>query len=158
MATLTETKQKSNQKAAEAEAPANEETKATEKSKYSKEELLRIFDEMIFSSEYIEDATIKGKLKVTFRSRSVEDTTAISKAVEAQDFKMLSTLSEYRALQNLAYSLVKYNGRDLSKTSPEERLKFLNSLPAVIVSSLSDTLNKFDQKMVEACQEGEANF
>src|SRR6266436_7566443 len=65
--------------------------------KYKKEELLGVFDELIFQGEYTEEQTIKGKLKVTFRSRSADETMQISRNLDAMDFKLLTTMQEQRA-------------------------------------------------------------
>jgi hypothetical protein len=135
-------------------------TKKTDaKPKFDPEELLTIFDEMIFSGEYVEEISLRsGKLKIKLRSRSAEDTMAISKDIDAKNFVLISTLSEYRALMNLAYSLVSYAGKDIGAMDIKDRVSYINKLPGVIVGLLSETLNKFDQKIDAACSEGEANF
>lgn len=128
-------------------------------SQYNKEELLAIFDEMIFSGEYVEDINLRGgKLKISFRSRSVEDTSSITRDIDVKEFKLITTLQEYRAIQNLAYSLVKYAGNDWSSLSVADRVSKINKLPAPLVGVLSAELNKFDMKIMAACEEGEANF
>lgn len=125
---------------------------------YNKEELLAIFDEMIFSGEYTEEVLIKNRLKVRFKSRSVEDTTAISRSVDGKNFLLITTLSEHRALLNLAYSLVQYGETDLEQLSIDDRIKYLNKLPGVMASAVSQALSRFDAKISAACEEGEANF
>lgn len=129
------------------------------KPKFDKDELLGIFDEMIFSGEYSEQVVLRnGKLKLTFRARSAEDTMEISKDIDSKNFTLIATLSEYRALLNLAHSLVNYAGKDLSQSSVEERTKIIKKLPSVVVALLSEALSKFDAKIDAACAEGEANF
>lgn len=125
---------------------------------FDKDELLKIFDEIIFSGEYTEEITFKGKLKIVFKARSAEETTAISREIDGKNFALITTLQEHRALLNLAYSLVGYSGKDLSKTDVEDRKKIINKLPAVMVAALSSELSKFDLKIDMACREGEANF
>jgi hypothetical protein len=155
----------------QSKAPVDSETKTTtetdkdtsvaekaDKPKFDKEELLRIFDEMIFSGEYIEDVLIKKKLKLKFRTRSAKDTMEISKDIDSKSFTLINTLSEYRAVQNLAYSLVSYSGNDLSQMPVEERVKYVTGLPGIIVGTLSDALAKFDQKIAAAFDEGQENF
>jgi hypothetical protein len=131
---------------------------AIKKPKYTKEELGKIFDELIFQGEYREDVTIRGKLRVTFRSRTTEETMEITKALDGQDFKLLSTMQEQRAFRNLIKSLVAYQGRDLSNMKPEEREQFIRKIPTSIIGSLADKLAEFDLKVDEACREGEENF
>lgn len=128
------------------------------KPKYTKEELQVIFDSIIFEGEYSETVTIRNKLKVTFRARSAEDTMAITREIDAKNFTLISTLNEHRSIMNLVYSLVSYSGRDYSKTSIEDRKKFINGLPAVVVGALSGALVEFDGKIALACQDGEENF
>jgi len=131
---------------------------APKKPKYDPQELLAIFDEMIFSGEYQETVSIKGKLKVTFRTRSVNDITEMTRETDGKNFTLISSLAEHRALLNLAYSLVSYAGKDLSSMSIEDRKKFIGSLSGVIGSALSEALVKFDEKVSAAFAEGEENF
>ena len=126
--------------------------------KFTEEELMTIFDEIIFSGEYEEVVTIKGKLKVTFRARSAEDTVAISKDIDAKNFTLISTLQEHRSLLNLAYSMIGYAGRDLKSVTIEDRKKTINKLPAVVVGAVSEALTRFDFKISEACKSAEENF
>lgn len=154
----TKTKENTEEaKVAEQGDQSKDEAKAP---KYKKEELLAIFDEMMFSGEYTEEVTIKDKLKVVFRTRSTDDTTAITRQLDARskEFTLLSTIQEQRALLNLGYSVVMYHGKSLKDLSIEDRVKFIGKLPAVVTGALSEALIKFDAKTDAACQEGEANF
>lgn len=137
---------------------APEETTADSKPKYDANELLEIFDAIIFEGEYKEDVLIKNKLKVTFRSRSANETSEISREIDAKQFNLVAALQEYRAFLNLVYSLVYYNGKNLGSAPLEERKKIVGGLPAVVVAALSEALFKFDQKTDAACREGELNF
>lgn len=143
----------------EANASKSEGAKAEDnKPKFKKEELLAIFDDIVFSGSFEEDIDIRGKLKVTFRSRSADDTLAISKDIDGTSFNLITTVQERRALLNLAYSLVKYQGKDLGGMAIADRLSYLGKLAAPLVGALSVSLSKFDQKVEAACVEGEANF
>lgn len=128
------------------------------KPEFDKAELLAIFDEMIFSGEYSEEVTIKKKLKVTFRARSANDITAISRELDGSQFSLMATITEQRAFLNLVYSMISYSGRSYEKVDIKERREMIGKLPAVIIGALSEALVKFDQKMDAACREGEANF
>lgn len=128
------------------------------KPEFTKEELLAVFDSIMFEGYYEEDVTIKGKLKVKFRSKSAKDVTDISKELDSRTFNLISTLQETRAFLSIVYGLMSYNGRDLSSQSLEERTKFIERLPSAIAASLSEAINKFDRKVDLACVEGEENF
>lgn len=128
------------------------------KPQYDKAELLAIFDEMIFQGEYQEEVTIKGKLKVTFRARSANDITAISRELDGSQFSLMATITEQRAFLNLIYSMIAYAGKNYEKVEIKERREMIGKLPAVVIGALSEALVKFDQKMDAACREGEANF
>lgn len=129
-----------------------------DKSEFTKEELLQILDTIVFEGEYSESITVKGKLKVVFRTRTAEETTAISRLLDAKSYNLATTYQEERALHNLAYSLVNYNGMDLIKMdATTERFKYVSKLPIFVVSSLADALAKFDKKVDTACREFE-NF
>lgn len=136
-----------------------EEVKKEEKKpEFSKEELLAIFDQIIFQGEYSEDALIKGKLKVTFRTRTGEETLKISKEIDVLQANLVVTINEQRAILNLGHSLISYQGKDLSKSTVEQRLDFVKKLPVAVIAAITDALAKFDRKVDEACKEGEENF
>ena len=130
----------------------------SEKPAWGQEELLQIFDQILFENEYREDITIKGRLRVTFRTRSAEETVAVSKFIDSSDFKLISTVEEHRAIKNLGYSLVVFQGKDLSRLKEEEKSKFISQLPTQVIGMLVDKLAEFDRKVAAACSEAERNF
>lgn len=134
-----------------------EEKKET-KPEFTKEELLEVFDKILFEGEYSEEVKIRGKLPVTFKSRTGEQVLEISKKIDKLEANLITTLNEQRAILNLGYSLIDYSGKDLSKSSVEQRLDFVKKLPISVIAALSDALAKFDRKVDLACREGEENF
>lgn len=141
-------------KIVEGEEPKKEATKPL----YSQEELLRVFDEIMFSGDYAEDYVIKGRLPVTFKTRTGEDINAIQRSIDAAGFNLISSVETMRSLMNLQYSLVRYDKKDLTLMEPSERAKFVERLSGPMIAILLDTMGKFDHKVAEACKEGEANF
>jgi hypothetical protein len=125
---------------------------------FTPEELAKIFDEIIFAESYREDVVIRDKLRVTFRTRTVEETEQITSELDTNPVNLLSTLREKQSLLNLCHSLVSYQGKDLSSVKIEEKKKFVMKLAAPVVSMLSVALNKFDRKVFLACKDGEENF
>lgn len=146
----------------EAESPAVSEPEAESKvdtqPEYPQEELLRVFDEIIFSGEYRETYTIRGRVPVTFRNRSAEEMSEIQLTIDTAGYNLISTVESIRSIKNLQYALVGYHGKDLSLMKIEEKAKFINKLPGPIVGTLFMLLSKFDNKINQACREGEANF
>jgi hypothetical protein len=141
------------------ELPTEEKKDETpEKPQYDKDELLRIFDEIIFQGEYVEDVTIRGKLKVQFRTRTAEDIEQISKVIDSTSFNLIATLNESKMVLNLQYALTFYQGRDLSALKNEDKAKFIKRLPGPVIAMLLDALYKFDAKVNEACKDLEENF
>lgn len=124
--------------------------------KYSQEELLAIFDSIMFEGEYREDVTIKGKLKVTFKTRSAADTSAISRELDSKQFNLISTVHEYRAMLSMGYSITGYGNKDLSGLVFSKRIEFLEKLPSVVVSAISNALVEFDIKTEAALREQES--
>lgn len=133
------------------EAPAK-------KSKYSEEELLQIFDHILFSGNYTEEVTIKGRLSVTFITRTGEQVQDIQRKLDKSGIVMITTMEQERSLLNLEASLLDVNGKDLSGLQPEEKSRFIRSLPAPVLSLISTALQEFDTKIMEACSEGSENF
>lgn len=138
--------------------PAVEETKETEKPKYDPEELLRIFDELIFAGSYTETVNIRGKLKVTFITRSAEQMDSITQKIDGTTAVLMATLVEKRNLLNLYHALISYQGKDLSTLKFDEKVSFINKLPAPLVGVLMVALFEFDSKINAATKEGEENF
>lgn len=130
----------------------------SKKSKYPKEELLKIFDEIIFMGEYEERPMIKGKLQVGFRTRSGGEIDEINRAVDTSKANLMTTLNDMRTMLNLQYSLTQYHTRDLRGMSAEDKAKFIRTIPAPVIASLLTALQEFDEKVFLACQEGEENF
>lgn len=125
---------------------------------FSVEELATLFDELMFQGEYTEEMKIKGKLAITFRTRTADETLEISKKIDVIQANLVSTVNEQRAVLNLGYSLISYQGKDLSKATVEERLLFVKKLPTPIIAALTDSLAKFERKVDIACREAEENF
>jgi len=128
------------------------------KPEFTPEELLPIFDTILFEGQFKEKVVIKGKLNVEFVSLSAKDVSEISEELDAKSFNLVSTLHEQRALQTLYRGLASYNNRDLTGLASDKRQEFLNKLPAAVVSALSEAQHKFNRKVDAACREGEANF
>ena len=137
------------------EAQENEEK---EQPKYSQEELLKIFDDIIFSGEYSETVKIKNKLQFTFRTRTAEEIDEIQKFIDAAGMNLISSVETARSVMNLQYALVDYQKHSLGTMKFEERAKFVKRLPGPVVGVLIGELNKFDQKVAAAFAEGEKNF
>lgn len=133
---------------------------ATEKAqpKYSEEELAAIFDEIIFSGEYIEEVTIRDKLRIGFRTRTADEIRQITQVVDGTQAVYANTVESIRSLLQLQYALVSYQGKSLVGVKPEEKAKFIGQIPGPVVALLLQALSKFDEKVFAACQEGESNF
>lgn len=132
------------------------EQKGTEP-QYDKQELLKIFDDIIFSGEYVEEIMIRGRLPVRFSTRTAEQINKIQDTLDAAGYQLISTVENRRMILTLEQALVGYNGQDLSIMKAPERSKFIGSLSATIIGVLIDEMNKFDMKIAAACRE-ESNF
>lgn len=144
--------------AEEAKQAEKEEGKDAEKPKYDNDELLRIFDEIIFAGEYMEDVTIKGKLHVQFRTRTSEEVAEISRIIDSTSFNLVATMNETRMILNLQYALTSYQGKSLIGMNKDDKAKFIKRLPGPVIGALLDALYKFDDKVFHACKELEENF
>ena len=149
---------KADPKAEKTEEAPKEEVDAASPKKYSEEELASIFDEIIFSGEYIEEVNIRGKLRVSFRTRTAEEIRQITQVVDGTQAVYANTIESIRSLLQLQYALTSYQGKDLTGMYPQDKSKFIGKIPGPVVALLLEALAKFDQKVYEACQEGEANF
>src|ERR1700739_1058907 len=144
--------------AIEPEVKAQEPEAEKPASKYNQTELLAIFDEIIFSGEYKENVLVKGKLHVTFRTRTAQETQEITNILDAMGANLFSTLEQKRATLSLQYSLMRYGPKDLSTLKKSEKEEFLGRLPSAVSFALINALSRFDEKVFEACKEAEENF
>ena len=142
------------------EAPALPDAKETPQSEYNQEELLQIFDNIIFSGEYQETVDIKNRLRIVFRTRTAEEINAIQMHLdqESSNMKLVSTVDNLRSFMTLSASLVSYQGKDLTSMKAEEKTNYIGKLAGPIISLLFSELAKFDRKVMFAIQEGESNF
>lgn len=125
---------------------------------YEEEELLRIFDEILFSNEYTESYNIRGRMEVTFRTRTAKEVQDIDRNLDSLGASLVSTVENIRSFNHLERALVTYNGKDLSTMKSTEKSGFVQSLPGPIIGALLLTLAKFDHKVGMACKVGEQNF
>lgn len=125
---------------------------------YSPEELEPIFDSILFEGKYSEEVSIGGKLKVTFQTRNGQDVRNVVMRLDQVKVNMGLTLESLRSLYNLVYSVVEFNGNDLSGAKFEERLERLEKLPSAVLGALIRKLVEFDLKVEAAVNHGEANF
>lgn len=150
-------------KEAEAAGPANEKEdtsakKDTPAKKWTDEELASIFDHVIFSGSYEETISIRGRLKIKLRTRTVEEMDALQAELDGARLNLISTVEQKRSILNLEQALVMYDGKDLSVMKMDEKKKFIGKIPGPVVSSLLNCLQEFDVKVFEACRHGEENF
>lgn len=129
-----------------------------EKPKYDSDMLLRIFDDMLFAGSYSETVDIRGKLKVTFITRTAEQMDSITQKIDGTTAVLMATLVEKRNLLNLYHALVSYQGKDLAVLTYADKVTFINRLPAPIVGVLMVALYEFDSKINAATKEAEENF
>ena len=95
---------------------------------------------------------------MSFRTRTAEEIGKITSKLDSTPANFISTINERRSLLNLHFALTNYQGKDVSQAKPEDREKFINSLPAPVVGALLVALDKFDSKVFKACEVGEENF
>lgn len=125
---------------------------------YDEAELDAIFDEIVFTGVYSEETLIRGRLPIRFQTRNAGQLNTITREVDALKANFAITTQEYRAFQNIVYSLIEYNGKDLSTLKLEERAKFVSELPGPVMAILLQKLFDFDLKVLAACRRGEENF
>lgn len=142
----------------EAQAQAETQENTSTAPKYTQEELMQIFDEILFSGEYQETVRLRGKLNVKFRTRTAEEIGEIQAELDRLGLNLISSVEQRRSVLMLEKALANYHGKDLTLLKPDERKKFVGKIPGPIVGSLLNALQMFDQKVFEACKEGESNF
>ena len=127
-------------------------------SKYTEAELLQIFDTMLFEGSYSESVTIRNRLKISFRTRTASEMQKVTQEIDGTSAVLMATVVERRNLLNLYYALTHYQGQDIGRLSYDDRVNYINKLPAPVVGMMMVALFTFDSKVAEATKEGEENF
>lgn len=109
-------------------APADKEKKDPN-SEFNKQELLEIFDAIMFEGEYRETINLGKKYTAVLRSRTVGESNTITRKVDSLDLKTFMAVQNITNVMTLTYSLVEYNGKDLSALNFKDKLSFVESLP-----------------------------
>ena len=126
---------------------------------WAKEELLRVFDELIFSDGYSEEVSLaSGRVRVTLRTRTVKEIGEIQSRLDASSYNLAATLEQRRSFEMMVCAMDSYNGRDLSGMQISEREAFMSRLPGPVLGLILRALKDFDLKVASACEEGELNF
>lgn len=125
--------------------------------RYDQTELLRIFDDIIFSGEYVEEVIIRGRLPVKFSTRTAQQVGEIQDALDSAGLTLISSIEQRRSILSLEQSLVSFNGKNLSGLSKEDRSEYIGQLAGPVIAMLLNSMSKFDMKVQAACRE-EANF
>lgn len=139
------------------EGKENKDSTKKEDPKFSEEELMKIFDDLIFGKEYQETVYIRPNFPVTFRTRTSAEYDEIQRALDASGFNLMSSVENLRSVRNLTYALVDIKGSTLP-LAVSDKEKFVQDLPGPVIGLLLDRLSKFDYKVMMACKSGDENF
>ncbi len=130
------------------------------------EKAREVLDEVIFNRAYTADIVIGGKLRVGLRTRVYNDTQRVLLSLEAEVPTFPVHTDDLIARYNVAASLAYYSDdkfdfpdvRTAKTTEIEEafhkRMRYLTSLPEVIINRLIAATGKFDQEMAAIFADG----
>src|SRR5690606_29082892 len=133
-------------------------SKQEPESKYSKEELLAIFDTLMFENEYSEPVKVGKGCMVTFRTMTAGESNEVTKMIDSMEFNTILAVQNFTNVLNLSDAIKEYNGKDISSLQKSERYEFVKKLPEFVIAALSRKHFEFNSKVVEAVREGEKNF
>lgn len=130
---------------------------------FSKDDLIEVMDNLVINGGHEETFDIyRGKVSVTLRSRTVDDSLKISQYLSRQNFSTMEEYGQARSLITLAYTLVGYKGRDLHLVPVEgaasSREALIKSLSQPIMAKLVEKMEYFDFKIVKAGEEADEVF
>lgn len=138
-----------------AKEPTEEEVE--EDQKY-KNELLAIYDAVMFEDKYEERVSLGRKYYAIFITRPAESDALVSRQIDNMDFKTVHAMRTHSAILTLSHSLVELNGKDLRDMEAKDRYDLVKGKSTHLIEMLSRHLIDFDQKVREAMEYGEANF
>lgn len=149
---------KKNAAAEEAAKKKEESEKESSKSKYSKEELLSIFDTILFEGQYEEMKKIGSRYSVKFRTRSVKESNEITRRIDKLELGTIMAVQNFTNVLTLTYAISEINGVSLAGVDFANRYEKIQGLPESLIVLLSHKLREFDMKVMEAMKEGDENF
>lgn len=144
---------KSEQKPAQEAETASEEPK----SKYSQQELLALYDTMVFEGRYTEPYRARG-INAVFRTRTGDDVIKLNQYLDSYQAKSMASLQTYSNMLTLAASLKSINGKEFEDGDIKSVYIHLKTLPDAVNTLLLVALTDFDRKVGEAIEEGRKNF
>lgn len=118
------------------------------------EDALTIISEVFDNGFYEKTYQVTPKHSVTFRTRTTSDQDRVLRRIESDAPQYPASISQLLAKYNIAASIVKFKGEDLSKRDFEDKYKMVANLPEVVLRLLSTKLIKFDQMMLAVLDEG----
>jgi len=128
------------------------------KIKFEDDELMSLFDTLIFTGEYSEGFKLAGRYPITLKVRTAKEINDIQKILDSSNLNLISSVEALRSVTTLRYALTSYGDKDLSGMKPEERDKFIAALPGPVIGMLLNYLAVFDYKVAEATRVGNENF
>lgn len=142
----------------EAEAEQTEKPKeAEEKPKYTKAELLAVYDTLVFEGTYTEVYRSRG-INVEYRTRSGDDVVRLNQYLDAYQAKSMASLQTYSNMLTLAASLKSFNGKEFKPGDIRGTFEYLKTQPDAVNTVLLMNLSEFDMKIGMAIEEGRKNF
>lgn len=128
------------------------------KIKFEDDELMSLFDTLIFTGGYSEGFKLAGRYPITLKVRTAKEINEIQKILDSSNLNLISSVEALRSVTTLRYALISYGDKDLSGMKPEERDKFIAALPGPVIGMLLNYLAVFDYKVAEATRVGNENF
>lgn len=141
----------------EAEKPKAEDAKEEEKPKYTKEELLAVYDTLVFEGTYTQVFRSRG-LNAEYRTRSGDDVVRLNQYLDAYQAKSMASLQTYSNMLTLAASLKSFNGKEFKPGDIRGTFDYLRTQPDAVNTLLLMNLSDFDMKVGMAIEEGRKNF
>ncbi len=124
----------------------------------NKDELLTIYDALLFEGAYSEIYSLGKRYSVRYRSRTAEEETTILRQLDGMKYNTVQAYQSMSAMSHLAYSLTDYCGKDLTKMDVKDRYDFVSGLPTQVLEILSTNMVDFDSKLQIALEYGKENF
>ena len=156
---LDEALKKADEASASKQVPTKETTEedSTKYSPYTKELLLALYDDMVFSNSYKESVKVRG-FQFGLKTRSSEDLVAINRVLDNFKAQSANSYQTYANYLTLAASLNFVDNTELKDGDLEQAYKHLITLPTFKVDIMLIELSKFDRKVSMAIEVGRENF
>jgi len=129
-----------------------EEEESQDKIVVTEEEVSKFWDSMLKKEAYTKEFDIKG-LKFVLKTRKADEIQESMRRMDDMTLQLSQTIEYFQVETILACSLHSFGEDKLESKTLDSRIIFIRSLPSPLIRILTQSLDKFDTKVLKLTEE-----